>query len=188
MQKINNIVAMQEWPVGGLITIKNGDSHEPTMQELTMVAVGPCVVIITPKAERRKDAPTYVLGVFEGRETFQFAFPGEEYYLSVEPSGPVYYASPLGAVAVDVGEVPFFTRMEKPGLYMDELSFALHQQSVLTRIAASRERMEADAYQRDLEGQLDSLRATVEGLTAARQEAQDEAAKAAEQAAREAAN
>lgn len=173
MRKINNIVAMQLWPVGSTIAYQAGGDGEAMMQEITLVATGPCVLFIRPKAAKGEDEQTFLLDVFEGRQSFQWAFPGE-YELCIEPSGPVYYASPAGAVAYDVGDVKSFTRFEKPGLYIDELSFALHQQSVLNGIMQGRERMERDAYQRQLERRLEELTARIDAQSVEPDAAQEE--------------
>lgn len=165
MRKVNNITALSLWGVGEELTYRNEHAQNPVMQELRLVSVGPCAVFIVPPTSKGKDDKLYLLGVFEGDETFQFAFPAFEYKVIVDPSGPVYYASPTGEVAQDVGEVKSFTRLEKPGLYMDELGIALHRQAVLSRISAARENVTKDAYQRQLERQLAELSEQVAALT-----------------------
>ncbi|QCS37231.1 hypothetical protein [Tortoise microvirus 72] len=167
--RIKNIEQFQQWDAKASIVYRaNGGGEEEVISgSIEFVAVGPVTIRLQLPDVGKKPGPSYLLGTYEGVavETVIFAIAAPVVRLVFEPSGEVWFRKQ------DIFQAPenpnpdeTFTRMEKPGLYMDDLSIALHRQSVLQRIHEGRQNVERDNYTAQLERKLRELGDTVEKL------------------------
>lgn len=120
-----------------------------------------------------KPVRTFV-GWCETPETFEVTVDNTG-YIVFEPTGEVwvrYVGAPV--VNPNPGAGQTFTRMEKMGLYADDLTIALHRQAVINNIVTGRQNLQRDSYQRQLEGKLQELSDTIAKLTPKKEEPEGE--------------
>lgn len=164
MKRVKNVQDFVQYDETTNLVFKSNDESGVISAELEINTVGPCVVRLQLPNAGKKVGNVYLVGVYEGLDKVHFAIAAPEARLVFEPSGEVWFRHnevPQGIP--DTGEETF-TRLEKPGLYLDDLSLALHRQSVLQNIAETRRNVNADAYQRRLEKTIDELSAKIDGI------------------------
>lgn len=132
--------------------------------EVTLNSVGPCVVRAAPWLKRGTKAEAFgdavLVGCFEGMETYQVTVQ-DDYALLLEPSGEVWALRDMTPVALPVEQISL-TRLEKPGLYMDELGIALARQATLSRMLESERSSEAAMRRREADADLTRREAALE--------------------------
>jgi len=150
------------------LVFHSGPGDEATIVEFDLNPVGPCVVRAhAPDTTKGKPGQSWLVGVYDTRETLRFALPFSAVRVSLEPSLEAWVRRPR-TVSTEENPNPDenFTRMEKHGIDMDPVQIALQRQAILTRIQTNRESAERDSYTLSLERKLDQLSTTVASLTA----------------------
>lgn len=143
-----------------------GDEQPSVLVELEINPVGPCVVRAhAPDTKKGEPGESWLVGCYDSPETLRFALPLKACRVSLE-AAEVWVRRPR-TVSTEQNPNPdeTFTRMEKQGIDMDEMSVALHRQAVFNRIAANRDMAERDAYTRQLESKLNQLSEQIATLT-----------------------
>lgn len=131
--------------------------------EVRLNSVGPCVVRCAPWDMGNKKEPfgeAVLVGCFEGQETFQVTVNGHAALL-LEPTVEVWALRDMSPVAMQVEQISL-TRLEKPGVYMDELGIALARQATLSRMLESQRSSERSRLQREADAQLSAREADLE--------------------------
>lgn len=132
--------------------------------EIIVNSVGPCVVHYVPLGPDGKPSGDEVLlGCSEGLETYRWDSRGP-CMIVLEPSGEVWVYRDQTPLAKPAENGVSMTRVEKAGLYMDDLGMALHRQAVLQRMARMQATEEDTRYTRGLEERLEALSALVATL------------------------
>jgi len=150
------------------LLVYEGDAERTV--EIAINAVGPCVArLVAVHQEKGKWVPQgdpFLLGLVEGgREDFRWTANGN-FAVVLETTGEAWVYRDMTPVSVQADEsLEVFTRMEKAGLYMDDLGIALHRQAVLQRLQHKQQRELADDYTQSLEQRLQVLADQVEALT-----------------------
>lgn len=173
MKRIRNVLAFQRYEKFIVVDAPQVDGKVSIEMELR--TVGPAVARVSVFPNGAKKAVSYLLGVFEDGDTINVSVDAPQVVLSFDEGTEVWYRDltvPIGKENPDPSKT--FTRMEKPGLYMDELGIALHRQAVLGRIAERRQNFQRDQYQSQLEGELTRLRGLIEAMAPTEPEQQEE--------------
>jgi len=133
--------------------------------------VGPTMVLVVPYTLDKAGRPTYDRdeavfgGVVEGRETIEVTWGGN-FALAFDMEAEVWALRDQTPVAIPSDpDLPKFTRFEKQGLFVDDLSVALHRQAVLTRLAEKSKIEAQNVREAGLQQQLAELAAQVKALT-----------------------
>lgn len=148
------------------------DGHGPRTIAIEIIPVGPCVIRLH-RATDKKGAAGQVVAMLERHETVKVDISGDV-AVSLEPSGEVWYAAQRITVTKIAQDDASLTRLEKPGLYMDELSIALHRQATLQRIQANQLEEQRSAYTTQLERRLEQMAARIEELVPVQPDPQPE--------------
>lgn len=159
--KIRNLSGFEPYGVGDKLLAPGSDVRVISFE---VNPIGPCVVWQYTRHKGVKEPAKVLACVVEKLETLDITVDGDVYF-ELEPSQEVWVRHKFKRVVnpnPNQGET--FTRMEKMGLYTDELSIALHRQAVVNRIVQHRESYAQDAYQRQLEKRVEALAATIERL------------------------
>lgn len=154
--------------------VENGLSfHGEAMRTVAVEVstVGPTMVLVVPFQLDKAGRPTYDRdeavfgGVVEGRETIEVTWGGN-FALAFDVEAEVWALRDQSPVAMPADpELPKFTRFEKQGLFVDDLSVALHRQAVLTRLAEKSKVEAQNVREAGLQQQLADLEAKVKALT-----------------------
>lgn len=133
--------------------------------------VGPTMVLVLPFILDKAGRPTYNRddavfgGVVEGRETIEVTWGGN-FAIAFDVESEVWALRDQSPVAMPSDpDLPKFTRFEKQGLFVDDLSVALHRQAVLTRLAEKSKVEAQNVREAGLQQQLADLAAQVRALT-----------------------
>lgn len=171
--KVRNLKDYERYEEGDKLLLPGEDVRVVTFD---VNPVGPCVVRLYTRHPGVKEPSSVLVGWCEHAETFDVTVEGQ-CWVQLEPSGEAWVRHKFRRVAnPNPSEGETFTRMEKMGLYVDEIGVALHRQAVLQSIAASREGYVRDAYQRQLEKDLVDMRAQIAALTPPAPKVEDEPA------------
>lgn len=169
MERIKNLTQYFQYDTKATnLVFHSGPGDEATLVEFDINPVGPCVVRAhAPDTEKGKPGESWLVGVYDERDTLRFALPFAAVRVSLEPSGEVWVRRPR-TVSTEENPNPDenFTRMEKQGIDMDPVQIALQRQSILTRIQTNRESAERDSYTLSLERKLEELASSVATLQA----------------------
>lgn len=160
--KIRNLSGFEQYETGDKL-LAPGDGVRVVSFDVN--PVGPCVVYLYTKHPGVKEPTKTLACVVEKMETLDVTVEGDAWF-QLEVSSEAWVRHKFKRVVnPNPGQGETFTRMEKMGLYADELSIALHRQAVVNRIVQHRESYAQDAYQRQLESRVESLAALVAKLT-----------------------
>lgn len=150
-----------------LVPEKKGVPFEGTLSrevEMKVMCVGPCVLYVTGLANGKAVGDRMLLGYVDGgEETFRWRMAGN-FAVTFDASGEVWVYRDQTPVGAEAPNGKSMTRVEKAGLYVDELGHALHRQAVLQRLATRQKTDQETAYTRGLEKRLEELVATVAAL------------------------
>lgn len=164
MKRVKNLD--QWYKVTGPIVFDNpmGGTHEVELNP-----IGPCVarlqlgVVEDGKFKPDKGAGV-LLGLIDQLDGYQFTVTQPcAVHLEAQEVWARRDQTPV-AVPFDP-ESPSFTRLEKAGLFVDEIDVLLHRQSVLQRLSASQALGEERQKSERLERRLDELVAQITALT-----------------------
>lgn len=139
---------------------------------IDVVPVGPCVMRLH-RADAKKGEAGQVIAILDRQETVKVDVKGDV-AVSFEPAGELWYAAQRITVTKIAQDEASLTRLEKPGLYMDELSIALHRQAVLQRIQANQLEEARTAHTTQLERRLADMASQIEALAKPAEEAPPE--------------
>lgn len=137
---------------------------------VTVSSVGPTRVMVVPFTVNSKGQNTWLEddavlgGVVEGREAIEVTWGGN-FALIFDEGVEVWALRDNTPVSVPADPaLPKFTRFEKQGLFMDELSVALHRQAVLTRLATKSETEAATRREVALQDKLEEMSRAIAAL------------------------
>lgn len=160
MRKVRNLDGFELYASGDKLVF-TGRGVRTVVFEVN--PVGPCVAYLYKKVGKADQR--MLIGWTEVPETFEVNVEGDV-WVQLEPSAEVWVRHKADKVAgPNPGEDQTFTRMEKMGLYADDLTIALHRQATLNNIIAHRENFARDSYQRRLEARLEEMGETIKKLT-----------------------
>lgn len=167
MRRIKNITEFYAYEVDHTELVYHANTDDGMISgELEINTVGPCVARLQLPNEGKKPGKAWLLGTYEGHETISFSIDAPLARVVLEPSGEVWWRrSEVFASNANPNPEETFTRMEKPGLYQDELGIALHRQATLNRIYAAQEGAVADAHTKRLERMIAEMSDKIEALT-----------------------
>lgn len=160
MRKVRNLEGFRLYGEGDKLVFAGNGKRTVTFE---VNPVGPVVAYLYSGVG--KSATRVLIGWTEVPETFEVNVDGDV-WVQLEPSAEVWVRhSKIAVAAPNPSDGQTFTRMEKMGLYADDLTIALHRQAVLNNIVSHREGFARDAYQRRLEARLEEMSDTIAKLT-----------------------
>lgn len=131
--------------------------------ELELNPVGPVTVYMVQPGEKKGEAQEWLVAVVDSHEMLCFEGHGV-FAVRLEPSHEVWVRRSEHTVVTGEDSGDTLTRMEKQGLYLDDLSIALHRQAILTRIQQEEDGRQRKSHADSLERKLDATSKLVEEL------------------------
>jgi len=135
---------------------------------IEVIPLGPCAVRWNRVLNKKPVAQ--LVAVVDRHETVKVDVSGDG-FVTLEPSAEAWFYAQRITVTKIAQDDASLTRLEKPGLYMDELSIALHRQAVLQRIQANQLEETRTAYTTQLERRLADMASQIEALAKPAEEA-----------------
>lgn len=141
-----------------MLTFKANEETGMVSGEFEVKVVGPCAAFVHLPDVGKNPGPRYLLCLIDADDTIVFSVKAPMARVVLQPSAEVWFRKRTVFQSADnPNPDQNFTRMEKPGLYQDELGIALHRQAVLNRIQQTASETASAAAARRMAKQLEDL-------------------------------